>query len=316
MNKFNRPTALITGASQGLGNYLARSFWANGYNLILVSRQKDLLEKFSTELISESLNGNHTNDCSKQEISVYSCDFSRTSEIDIFIKTLYLNHASINVLINNAAIQGPIGKSSDIWEIDSESYREVVQVNLLAPIEITSRLIQLLANSLKHSNSGSSLESGGLSQASIINLSGGGATGPRANFSAYATAKAGLVRFSETLAEETKPFGVRVNCIAPGAMKTALLGEILENGSGAAGEREFTLAHKVFMEGGALMENVADLALFLASDASKGITGKLISAVWDDWEHWPEHLDELSSSDVYTLRRIIGRDRGFTWGDK
>jgi 3-oxoacyl-[acyl-carrier protein] reductase len=46
------------------------------------------------------------------------------------------------------------------------------------------------------------------------------------------------------------------------------------------------------------------------------VSGKLISAVWDDWEHWPEHLDELSSSDVYTLRRITARDRGFEWGDK
>jgi 3-oxoacyl-[acyl-carrier protein] reductase len=76
------------------------------------------------------------------------------------------------------------------------------------------------------------------------------------------------------------------------------------------------MASKVFEEGGASMERVADLALFLASDASKGITGKLISAVWDDWEHWPEHLSELSKSDAYTLRRITGRDRGFTWGDK
>ena len=64
------------------------------------------------------------------------------------------------------------------------------------------------------------------------------------------------------------------------------------------------------------MDRVAALALFLASDASKGITGKLISAIWDDWEHWPEHLDELSSSDIYTLRRIAGRDRNMTWGDK
>jgi 3-oxoacyl-[acyl-carrier protein] reductase len=58
------------------------------------------------------------------------------------------------------------------------------------------------------------------------------------------------------------------------------------------------------------------LALFLASAASDGITGKLISAIWDGWEHWPGHLDELNSSDVYTLRRIAGRDRGFSWGDK
>jgi hypothetical protein len=68
--------------------------------------------------------------------------------------------------------------------------------------------------------------------------------------------------------------------------------------------------------GGARLDKGADLALFLASSASDGITAKLISAVWDDWEHWPEHLDELSSSDVYTLRRIAGRDRNMTWGDK
>jgi 3-oxoacyl-[acyl-carrier protein] reductase len=64
------------------------------------------------------------------------------------------------------------------------------------------------------------------------------------------------------------------------------------------------------------MDRVADLLVFLASDLSQGITGKLISAVWDDWEDWPEHLEQLSSSDVYTLRRIAGRDRGFDWGDK
>jgi 3-oxoacyl-[acyl-carrier protein] reductase len=64
------------------------------------------------------------------------------------------------------------------------------------------------------------------------------------------------------------------------------------------------------------MDRVAALALFLASDASKGITGKLISAIWDRWESWPDHLDELSSCDVYTLRRITGRDRNMMWGDK
>jgi 3-oxoacyl-[acyl-carrier protein] reductase len=58
------------------------------------------------------------------------------------------------------------------------------------------------------------------------------------------------------------------------------------------------------------------LAVFLASPASDGITAKLISAVWDDWEHWPQHVQKLNKSDAFTLRRITGRDRGFTWGDK
>ena len=315
LKKFIRPTALITGASQGLGNYLARSFWASGYNLILVSRQKNLLEKLSSELIGASINANHTNGCTEQEISVYSCDFSCTSDIDIFIKTLYLNHASINVLINNAAIQGPVGKSCDTWEIDSKSYREVVQVNLLAPIQITSSLIQLLANSLKNSNSENSFESGGLSQASIINLSGGGATAPRVNFSAYATSKAGLVRFSETLAEEVKDLGIRVNCIAPGAMNTAMLQEVLDKGVQFAGAAEFATAQKIMSEGGASMERVAELALYLAGPDSTGITGKLISAMWDNWPALSGHTEEIKASDIFTLRRIAGRDRGMPWAD-
>ena len=59
----------------------------------------------------------------------------------------------------------------------------------------------------------------------------------------------------------------------------------------------------------------AGLIVFLASRASDGITGKLISAQWDRWQEWPDHLDALNRSDVYTLRRITGRDRGFEWGD-
>jgi 3-oxoacyl-[acyl-carrier protein] reductase len=152
--------------------------------------------------------------------------------------------------------------------------------------------------------------------ASMINLSGGGATGPRANFSAYASAKAALVRFSETIAEEVKGQGITVNCIAPGAMKTAMLGEVLKTGAVGAGEREFTTAAKVFEDGGASMDRVADLALFLSSDAARGITGKLISAVWDRWEAWPDHAAELAGSDLYTLRRVVGRDRGCSWGDR
>jgi 3-oxoacyl-[acyl-carrier protein] reductase len=204
----------------------------------------------------------------------------------------------VDVLINNAAIQGPIGPA---WGNDVADWESAIQVNLLAPMAICRALVPKM------------IAAGG---GSIINLSGGGATGPRANFSAYASAKAALVRFSETLALEAQSFGVRVNCIAPGAMKTAMMNEVLAAGAARAGVREMDLAAQVVARGGSSMSRVAELALFLASSASNGITGKLISAVWDDWETWPQHLPELANSDAYTLRRIVGRDRGFTWGDK
>jgi 3-oxoacyl-[acyl-carrier protein] reductase len=150
----------------------------------------------------------------------------------------------------------------------------------------------------------------------IIQLSGGGATNPLPNIGAYAASKAAIVRFAETLAEEVRPFNIDVNAIAPGALNTRMLDEVLEAGPARVGNEFFNRALKQKETGGAGLDAGASLALFLASEASNGVTGKLISAVWDDWAHWPEHLDELRDSDVYTLRRIVGRDRGLTWGDK
>ena len=280
--------ALITGASKGLGEFLTQRFWNAGFNLCLVARSEAGLEKVTSALPERFGQG----------IICLVCDLGVPSQVLELTAKVKATLPRLDVLINNAAIQGPMGP---LWENDFLMWQQTIQVNLLAPVALSRDFIPWMK------------ETGG---GSIINLSGGGATGPRANFSAYATAKAGLVRFSETLAEEVKPLGIRVNCIAPGAMKTAMLGEVLEKGAGVAGEREFAIANKVFAEGGASMDRVADLALFLASSASDGITAKLISAVWDNWEQWPEHLEELNSSDAYTLRRIAGRDRGFEWGDK
>lgn len=278
--------AVITGATGGLGRELTLKFWDAGYSLFLVSRRADKLDSLSRELADKA----------NQSVHYSTTDLSNLSQMYLLSDLLIKKQP--NVLINNAAIQGPIGPS---WENVVEEIQSTIQVNLLAPIELCRAVVPgMIANG------------GG----AIINISGGGATAPRANFTSYATAKAGLIRYSETLAEETAAYNIKVNCIAPGAMKTDMLGEILKCGAKVAGEREFSMANKVYAEGGASMESVAELALFLASEKSNGVSGKLVSAVWDDWAHWTEHLDELSSSDVYTLRRITGRDRGFTWGDK
>jgi 3-oxoacyl-[acyl-carrier protein] reductase len=150
----------------------------------------------------------------------------------------------------------------------------------------------------------------------IINLSGGGATGPRPGFSAYAAAKAGLVRFSETLAVEVEALGISVNCVAPGAMGTDMLAAIARAGAGAAGDKEHAAAVKALEGGADTVQAALDLITFLASDASAGVTGKLISAVWDNWAELPGRVDEVRGSDVFTMRRLAGRDRGKPWCDK
>lgn len=267
---------------------MAHAFWNEGYNLLLVARSAEMLERLVGSLgVREG-----------QVAVTIPADLADPIVAGNLVRHIRSRVPHIDTLINNAATQGPIGP---LCENNWDEWLKAIQIDLLSPVALCRAVAPWM------------IEQGG---GSIINLSGGGATGPRANFTAYATAKSGLVRFSETLAEELQPHNVRVNCIAPGAMNTKMLMEVISSGQDAAGEKEHALALKVQRDGGASMQRVADLCLFLVSDSARSITGKLISAMWDNWENFPHHLKALETSDVYTLRRIVAKDRGFDWGDK
>jgi NAD(P)-dependent dehydrogenase (short-subunit alcohol dehydrogenase family) len=121
------------------------------------------------------------------------------------------------------------------------------------------------------------------------------------------------VRFGETLAEEIKPLGIDVNMIAPGALNTAMLDEVLSAGPEQVGNSFYEAAVKQKKTGGTPLELGASLCVHLASSAGDGVTGRLISAQWDPWNRLDEFKDELSSTDIYTLRRIIPGERGKDW---
>ena len=136
----------------------------------------------------------------------------------------------------------------------------------------------------------------------IINFSGGGATSSRPNFSAYAVSKTAVVRLTEILAEELSKYNIDVNVVAPGAINTGMLDEIIE-ADARAGE-EYDKALKRVKEGGDSVEKIVDLCRFLVSSESYGISGKLISAIWDDYRSEP-FLERLRRDpDFCTLRRI------------
>ena len=227
--------AVITGASRGLGQHIRYRFWDAGFSLGLVSRNAAFMDQTRSRLDLSKGGACH----------LFACDLSDPDSVQNLVAEISAKAAQINVIVNNAAIQGPIGP---LEQNDVRDWERAIRVNLLSPVAICRGLLARMANA---------------PEASILNLSGGGATGPRANFTAYASAKAALVRFSETLAEEVRSRGVTVNCIAPGAMKTAMLAEVLKRGAESSGGREFAIAAKVFDEGGASMDRVADLAVFL-----------------------------------------------------
>lgn len=281
-------SALVTGASRGLGLATAIAFARAGADLVLTGRDRAALDAAAKQVSSARLSA-------AQVVSWQASDIADEA-MDGVVESWLARPASVHVLVNNAAVQGPIG---EVGRVDWKAWREAIEVDLLAPI----RLCHLVAPHMRARGAGK-----------IVSVSGGGATGPRARFSAYATAKCGLVRFSETLAAELAGTGVDVNTVAPGAMNTRMLDAVLAAGESAGAEYEKARAQQ--QRGGTAPERGAELMVYLASAASDGITGRLLSALWDPWETLAAHRAALQGSDVYTLRRIGPKDRGMTWGDE
>jgi len=282
--------AIVTGASQGLGLEIARNFIQLGASVVLCSRDRGLLDQARKTLYGIALDG--------QFIEAITADVSKLDDVSKLVETTLSRLGRIDILVNNAGIYGPMDL---IDSVDWAQWVKAIEINLFGSVLMCRAVLPAMKAQRK---------------GKIIQLSGGGATNPLPRISAYAVSKAAIVRFAETLAEEVRGYGIDVNAIAPGALNTRLLDEVLAAGPGKVGDAFFDKALKQKESGGSSLDMGANLAAFLASDQSDGITGKLISAVWDDWAHWTEHVEELRTSDVYTLRRIVGRDRGFEWGDK
>ena len=286
---FQNKKVIITGGSMGLGYETARLFVSYGADVCICSRNYNELENAAKKLESYKK-------FSSQKIIFTRADVGFTNEIDELINFAKTNFKTLDVLVNCAGIYGPIGS------LDENSWDEwdyTVRVNLLGAVYIVRAFI----SELKANN-----KSG-----KIICMSGGGATKGMPNFSAYAATKSGVVRTIETVAQELKGSGIEINCVAPGALNTRMLEQAINAGENSTGHDMFKKLLQQKENGGASITNAAELIAFLASDLSNGISGRLISAVWDDWKNLPEHKNELDNSDVYTLRRIIPSERGFNW---
>ncbi|MDA9281285.1 SDR family oxidoreductase [Pseudomonadales bacterium] len=282
--------AIITGGSQGLGLEIAKKFVDGGAEVMICGRNKSLLESAQAQLLSIA--------APNQKVVISVADVSNPIDVERLTSETISKLGKCQILVNNAGIYGPKG---NIESIDWNDWLKTMEININGSV-LMSRAM------LPH------FKANGYGK--IIQLSGGGATNPLPHLSAYAVSKAAIVRFSETLAEEVRGLGIDVNAIAPGALNTGMLDEILSAGPAKVGREFYEKSLNQKKSGGAPLSRGAELAVFLASSKSDGITAKLISAIWDNWEDWADNIDALDSSDAYTLRRIVGGDRGITWGDK
>jgi NAD(P)-dependent dehydrogenase (short-subunit alcohol dehydrogenase family) len=243
----------------------------------ICSRSRTQVESAAEEMAAADLS-----------VAAYVTDVADAVEAQALVDRTVRDLGPPNILVNNAGVQGPIGPTESL---DVGAWIDTVRVNLVGTY-LCSRSV------IPHMRA----RGGG----KIINVAGGGATGPRPFFTAYAAAKTAVVRFTECLAEELRPDNIQVNAISPGAARTALTEQVLAAGA-AAGEAARKEALQVFQSGGVDLSKPAGLALFLASSASDRLTGRLISAVWDNWEDWARDstlIDHLMAGEGGTLRRV------------
>jgi len=282
--------AIVTGASRGLGLEIAKTYLEAGAMVAMCARDGAALERARAALAPFASSG--------KEPLALAADVSAERDVNAVVEAAAESYGGIDILVNNAGIYGPKG---EIDAVDWHEWMRAMEINLYGSV----LMCRAVLSHLKARGRGK-----------IVQLSGGGATNPLPRLSAYAVSKAAIVRFVETLAEEVRGQHIDVNAIAPGALNTQMLDEVLAAGPDKVGADFYARALKQKKDGGAPLSRGAELALFLASAASDGITGKLISAMWDPWQSLPGHLDDLDTTDIYTLRRIIPKDRGKPWGDK
>lgn len=276
--------AIITGGSSGIGKAVATAYARDSARIVVVSRTKTDLEATRREIAKGT----------SVEVEIFPTDVSHPASVAGLVEFTLKKFSTIDILVNSAGIYGPIGLITDI---DNKKWLEAININLYG----TFLCIQAVLPTMMKNKRGK-----------IVNLSGGGAVAPFPRFSAYSASKAAVVRLTETLAEEIKEYNICINAIAPGAVNTRLLEQALAAGE-AAGKDFQAKSAKQKLEGGVPPEKVAELAVFLASSQSDGLSGRLISLLWDDWWDIPQHLDKIMASDIFTMRRIVPKDRGYDW---
>lgn len=271
---------VLTGSSTGIGRALAEHLLAQKHQVWGIARsdQGDLAEPHTGAFRSTR------------------ADVAKWADMARAAADVAAAWPHVDGLIACAGLQGEIGRT---LAADPARWSETVRTNLDGTFHALRAFDGLLARAPR--------------RVKIVCFSGGGATKPRARFSAYGVAKTGVVRLVETIAEEERGRALDINAIAPGAINTRLTEEVLAQGPAVVGEAEFAAAQKQKASGGAPLEKVLGLVDWLLSPASDGITGRLISAPWDPWPTLGRHAAELAASDIYTLRRIVPEERGKKW---
>lgn len=272
MTAIRDKSVLITGAGRGIGKRLAMGFAQAGARVGLLARSQAELDLAKLEI--EHAGGNALR---------IRADVRDLEQMSAAVDRMRVVFGTLDVLISAAAVQGPVGP---FLSTKPKAWSETIDINLIGTVNSCRAALPPMIE--KRSGK-------------VILIVGGGSGHPRPNFAAYAASKAALVRFAECLALEVIDHNVQVNSMSPGNSYTHMTDEILHAGEERAGPREIEDAEQVRITGGVAPEKQVQLALFLASERSNHISGKLIH-VNDDWKRFEQ---ANMKPELYTLRRVL-----------
>jgi NAD(P)-dependent dehydrogenase (short-subunit alcohol dehydrogenase family) len=263
---------LVAGASGAIGCAVAERFHAEGALLALGSLTQAAALRLADRFDAPG-------------VLHLQFDVRSWHEVRNAVEQTHDRLGALDVLVNCTGMQGPIGPAHTAAP---DEWARAIEVNLLGSFHLVRAAVPLM------------LGHGG---GKIIHFSGGGAAYARPFFSAYGASKAGVVRFTETLAEELHDANIQVNTIAPGPVRSRMWDEMRAAGP-AAGDKTIRDIAEMEETGGVPPSRAAALALFLASPRSNGLTGRLISGVHDPWEDFPGRISDIMKTEGGTLRRV------------
>jgi NAD(P)-dependent dehydrogenase (short-subunit alcohol dehydrogenase family) len=278
-------TVLVTGGSMGIGLACAEAALRAGANVAIAARGEEQLAVAHARLRQPG---------AAERVSSHRCDVADADDVSALMAGVSERFGRLDGVVHAAAVIGPIGSVLDTEPVE---WLDTVHTNLYG-----SFLIVRAAAAVMRGHGGGR----------IVLLSGGGATSAFPNYSAYACSKAAVVRLVETAALELAPFGIAINALAPGFVATRMHDATIAAGV-RAGEDYLERTRAELTAGGVPPELPGAAAVFLLSGRSAGISGRLFAAPWDDAGEWTRRSGEIAGSDLFTLRRIVPRDRGGTW---
>lgn len=269
--RLTNQVALITGAGRGIGRAIALAYAAEGAQLALAARTASELEETAKQ--AEALGAS---------TYVVPADVSDESQVYRMVQGVLDRFSKIDILVNNAGVPGPVGP---LWENDVSYWIRTLQVNVTGVFLCCRAVLPvMLANN----------------RGKIINIYGGRGR----NVSSYGASKVAVADLTETLSLELEGTNIQVNALSPGSIHTRMWEETRDAAAIIGDTELYEYGVRVTSGGGASVERAAELAVFLASDASGPLSGRIIQATTDDFQNLAPLISEIMMSDVYKLRRV------------